>query len=51
MTIFAEVWNVQVTQTGCKMLGLEKARMESAGEAVYLWKARVWKVHVNQQSI
>ena len=46
MTIFSEVWNAQVTEMRCKMLGVERACMKSAGEA------RVWKVHVKlrQQS-
>ena len=52
MTIFSEVWNAQVTETECRMLGVERACMESAGKAAYLWKAWVWKVHVKlrQQS-
>ena len=52
MTIFSEVWNAQVTETGCKMLGVERACMEFAGKTAYLWKARIWKVHVKlrQQS-
>ena len=41
---FSEVWNAQVTETGCDMLGVERACMESPGKAAYLWKARVWKV-------
>ena len=46
MTIFSEVWNAQVTETECKMLGVERSCMESANKAPYLWTARVWKVHV-----
>jgi len=40
ITALSDVWNAQVTvtTTWCKMLGLERARMESAGEAAaYLY--------------
>jgi len=36
-----------VSHTGYTMLGVEMACKESAGEAAYLWKAQVRKVHVS----
>ena len=49
MTVFSEVWNEQVTETGRKMLGVDRACMESAGKVAYLWKAPVRKAHVSSR--